>query len=199
MSIAPYFIWRQKRFLVEHSRFGRTPFSFHAEPRDYYIIALKTFGVLLLIIALFGTGGMAVVTSLSSMGGPDFEDPAMVITIVAGYFIFIAAYLMVVLFWQVRVINLTWSNTHLAHHRLSSKLRTRDMVWIYLSNAVAIMFSFGLLIPWAAVRIARYRVSKTSMLARGDLDSFISAVTEEVDAAGEEIGEFFDVDIELGF
>ncbi|NIQ96955.1 MAG: DUF898 domain-containing protein, partial [Desulfuromonadales bacterium] len=78
--------------------------------------------------------------------------------IIAAYFGFIAAYLLVILFWQVRIINLTWSSTRLGPHRLICNLRTRDMLWIYLSSGVAIMLSFGLLIPWAAVRIARYRV-----------------------------------------
>ena len=197
--LLPYAAWRQKRFIVEQTSYGRTPFTFHANPRDFYIIALKTFGMLLLVIALFSAGGMASATSFASLSRADFQEPAVVILIIGAYFTLMAAYLMVVLFWQVRVINLTWSSTRLGPHRLSSKLRTRDMLWIYLSSGLAIMFSFGLLIPWAAVRMARYRVSRTALVVHGDLDSFVNTVANDVDAAGEEIGDLFDVDIELGF
>ena len=196
---APYAAWRQKRFLVENSRFGRTPFTFHAKPRDYYVIALKTLGVLILVVALFTSLAMATTGGLTTFTGSGLPEASAAAIFIAAYFGFIAAYLLVVLFWQVRVINLTWSSTRLGPHRLICNLRTRDMLWIYFSSGIAIMLSFGLLIPWAAVRVARYRVSRTALIAHGDLDSFVSAVTDEVDAAGEQISDLFDVDIELGF
>ena len=34
------------------------------------------------------------------------------------------------------------------------------MFWLYLSNTLAILFSIGLLIPWARIRMARYRLSR---------------------------------------
>jgi len=198
LMLLPYFAWRQKRFLVENTRFGRTPFTFHARPRDFYLIALKSFGILVLVVALVTAGGMAT-TSLSLFAGSDVSKAAFPAMFIIGYFGFIAAYLMIILYWQVRVINLTWCSTRLGPHRLVSALRTRDMLWIYLSSAVAIMFSIGLLIPWAAVRMARYRIGRTALVAHGNLDNFISAVSEEIDAIGEEIGDIFDIDIEIGF
>ncbi|PLX99451.1 MAG: hypothetical protein C0624_13615 [Desulfuromonas sp.] len=197
--LLPYAAWRQKRFIVEQTRYGRTPFTFHAEVKDYYLIALKTFGMLLLVIALFTAGTMATTTTFATLGEVNLEQAGFGVMIIAGYFALIAAYLMVVLFWQVRVINLTWSSTRIGQHRLQSALRTRDMIWIYLSSGIAIMLSFGLLIPWAAVRLARYRISRTSLIVHGDLDNFVNAVADDVDAAGEEISDLFDVDIELGF
>ncbi len=198
LAMLPYFAWRQKRFLVENTRYGRTPFTFHARPRDFYLIALKTFGMLILVIALVTSAGLAT-TGLSIFSGQEFSEATLPAMIIIGYLGFIAAYLLVILFWQVRVINLTWSSTRLGPHRLASALRTRTMLWIYLSSAVAIMLSIGLLIPWAAVRLARYRIGRTALVAHGNLDQFVSAVSEEVDAIGEEIGDIFDIDIEIGF
>ena len=69
------------------------------------------------------------------------------------------------------------------------------MLWLYLSNAIAILVSLGLLVPWASVRMARYRVDNLELLAAGDLDDFVAIEQEKVGAAGEEISEFFDVDV----
>jgi uncharacterized membrane protein YjgN (DUF898 family) len=71
------------------------------------------------------------------------------------------------------------------------------MIWIYLSNAIAIVFSLGLLIPWASIRLVRYRISNFRVSSSGELDTFIASEQEEVEAVGEEIADFFDFDFGL--
>jgi uncharacterized membrane protein YjgN (DUF898 family) len=71
------------------------------------------------------------------------------------------------------------------------------MIWIYLSNAIAIVFSLGLLIPWASIRTLHYRISNFSISSSGELDTFIASEQEEVGALGEEIIDFFDFDLGL--
>jgi uncharacterized membrane protein YjgN (DUF898 family) len=53
------------------------------------------------------------------------------------------------------------------------------------------------MIPWAAVRVARYRASVLVLESSGDLDSFVAEIGQQVAATGEEMGEFFDVDLSL--
>jgi len=43
----------------------------------------------------------------------------------------------------------------------------------------------------------RYRAEKMTVLAEGGLDSFVAHESAEVNAAGEEIGEMFDLDLSL--
>ena len=145
------------------------------------------------------SAGLALSGSLDHISLRGLPDPSLPLLVGVGYFAFITAYLMVILFWQVRVTNLTWSTTRLGPHRLQCTLRTRDMLWIYLTSALAILFSLGLLIPWASVRLARYRIGRTALLAHGSLDTFAGAVGAEVSALGEEVGDIFDIDIEIGF
>ena len=59
------------------------------------------------------------------------------------------------------------------------------------------MLSFGLLIPWAMIRTAQYRISCISVYLEGNVDEFIAAETERTEAIGEEIGDMFDLDIGL--
>jgi uncharacterized membrane protein YjgN (DUF898 family) len=76
-------------------------------------------------------------------------------------------------------------------------MRARDMLWLFFSNALAVVFTLGLATPWAVVRMARYRASKTAALAAGPLDSYVQAESRQVGAAGQEVGEMFDLDIAL--
>ena len=96
---------------------------------------------------------------------------------------------------QTSITNLVWSNAHLGDHRLESTLQTTQMLWIHVSNTVAIVLSFGLLIPWAIIRKVRYRLDNLKLLAAGELDDFIAGEQETVAAAGGEIADFFDFDL----
>ena len=71
------------------------------------------------------------------------------------------------------------------------------MLGIYLGNIVAIIFSLGLLIPWAQMRILRYQLDQTWVETNSDLNSVVADQTDAVSSVGEEIGEVFDVDIGL--
>ena len=93
--------------------------------------------------------------------------------------------------------NLVYSNISTKRFRLQSTLVPAKMIGLYLTNALAIIFSLGLMIPWASIRMARYRLDNLKLLETGDLDGFIASEQEQVSAAGEEIGEFFDFDIGL--
>lgn len=99
---------------------------------------------------------------------------------------------------QARIGNLVWNNTTLDKLSFKSSLRARDFVWLYFSNIVAIMLTFGLATPWAQIRMARYRASKLEIVGDVDFDQFVGDKKDEVKATGEEIAEMFDVDLSFG-
>jgi uncharacterized membrane protein YjgN (DUF898 family) len=115
-------------------------------------------------------------------------------------FSFLLIYFYFLTYVQTALANITWNGTTIGDCRFRSTLRTRDMVWIYLSNAVAIACSFGLLIPWATVRVARYRFQRLEVETGNEPEGFFAlARNEEVSATGEEIGDIFGVDVDFGF
>ena len=65
------------------------------------------------------------------------------------------------------------------------------------TNAAAIICSLGLAIPWAVIRTARYRAERLTLECEGGLEAFAADVARHVGAAGEEMGEMFDVDLSL--
>jgi uncharacterized membrane protein YjgN (DUF898 family) len=101
-------------------------------------------------------------------------------------------------YMQARIGNLVWNNTKLDKLSFKSSLRARDMIWIYFTNIVAIVCTFGLATPWAQIRLARYRASKLSIVGDVDFDQFVGDKKDEVKATGEEIAEMFDVDLSFG-
>ena len=101
-------------------------------------------------------------------------------------------------YFQSRISNLVWNNTTLDKLSFKSSLRARDFMWLYFTNMLAIMFTFGLATPWAQIRMARYRTSKLSIVGDVDFDQFVGDKKEEVKATGEEIADMFDVDLSFG-
>ncbi|WP_439645246.1 DUF898 family protein [Geotalea toluenoxydans] len=106
-------------------------------------------------------------------------------------------YLFFTIYVQTALANLTWQGTRIRNSRFSSTLRVRDMAWLYLSSAAAIFLSLGLLIPWASIRITRYRFENLSLHLKDDMESFLGWGNANVGAAGEEIGDMFGIDIGL--
>ncbi|MGD9953842.1 MAG: DUF898 family protein, partial [Burkholderiales bacterium] len=73
----------------------------------------------------------------------------------------------------------------------------RKLGGIYVVNLLAIVATLGLAVPWAAVRTAAYRASCLRLECEDDLESVLGDVSRPVSATGEELGEFFDVDLSL--
>lgn len=194
--IFPYMIYRQKKFLVENCSLGTTRFTFSATPKDYYLLFLKA-GLGLLLVA----GMMAIaISSLADKYGMasilmNKETRVALIPVMA--FGVLAAYFYFLIYVQTAQFNLTWSATCLGRGQFRSELSARRMAWLYLSNAVAIACTFGLLIPWAKVRLIRYRLEQLTYHTGEGLGVFRAGTHQQVSAVGEEVGDIFGVDIAL--
>ncbi len=72
------------------------------------------------------------------------------------------------------------------------------MLYLYLTNLLAIVFSIGLLTPWAQIRLAKYRADQTKVVLSDSWESYMATAEKEGSALGDEIGEAFDVDVDIG-
>jgi uncharacterized membrane protein YjgN (DUF898 family) len=199
--LAPYLFYRQQKFLVENCSYGATPFVFSATAMDYYKLFLKVVLVFLLLVGVvtalvFAFGSADMVGVARTAGNTKARLGALGI---APMVCFAIIYFFLGTYLQAALANLTWNATTVGGNLFRSTLRTRDMIWIYFSNLLAIACSFGLLIPWAKVRMACYRFERLSLKTTTGLDSFVAAAKSlEVGAAGEEIGDIFGVSVDLG-
>lgn len=192
----PFMTMRQQEFVGSNHRFGKEYFRFSGEVGKYYVPFLIVLG--LGIAGIFGFGALVggIAVSAKSAG----QDPSA-----AMYWMFapmIALYLGIFglgVFLRTRYQNLFWKNTTLGPHRFESTLRARDMLWIYASNIVVIVCTLGLGVPWAMVRLARYRAEHFAMVAEGSLDGFVADASGSTSATGAELIDALDVGLDFGF
>jgi len=184
--LSPYVVYLQKRYLVENCSYGTTTFRFDAAPRQYYLAFLPL--LILVPLALAALVGMAFLLPKGG-GNPVLLAVPMAVSAVV--------YLLTGLYVTTALSNLTWSSTSLGRHRFQSMLRLRDLAWIYLSNALAVLCTLGLLAPWGAVRLARYRLGKLTLSGVGRLDCYLAAENEAMGATGEELGDMLGFDLGL--
>jgi len=173
--VYPELVRRQKAFVVANSRFGTTPFAFHARSGAFYrIFALAALLVVLLVVAGF-------------LLGMTYRP--------LGYAVGAGLYLVLIAYMSASLGNLVYNSTTLGPHALHSRLEERKLFWIYLTNTLVIIATLGLYLPWAHVRLAHYRAASLELLPGGDLGAFVGQSMEKVASTGEEMSELFDVDI----
>lgn len=173
--IVPYLVYRQKAFIVNHSAFGKTQFNFKGTAGDFY----RLFGELLFAL-LAGIGLLLVAASIAK--------PLAFVGMPVLYFGLIA-------YAIAQIGNMVYNRARLAGNGFKSDLRMRDLFMLYLTNAIGIVVTLGFFIPWAAVRMARYRAGRLTFLGRGDLDVFVNREAARIGSAGEEMGDLFDVEV----
>lgn len=183
----PWWLRRIKAFIVGNMRFGDVHGDFTATGGQFFKIYFVA-GLVLsgagMVTALFG-GALTV-----ALKNPVLSVIAFAAPIYLGYVLAFA-------YAQARIGNLVWNSTRLGPLRFASTLRGRGLAKLYVVNALAIVVSAGLLIPWAVMRTLAYRVSCLKVVPEGDLTEFEGTAGTVVRATGAEVGEFFDLDLSL--
>jgi uncharacterized membrane protein YjgN (DUF898 family) len=175
--LSPYVYYRQKKFLVENSRYGTARFSFTATAKDYYRLFFSALVPILLGI-------------LAAAGAGFFFPPVSALVI-------LVLYLYLFAFFSVKTTNLLYNSSRLGPHRIEAALKIKDYLVLVLVNSLATAFTLGLFHPWAKVRIYQYKIGHLTLIPGASLDEFVAAEKQQVSAIGEEAGDFFDFDIGL--
>lgn len=189
--LAPMWHQRMKRYQFDNARFGATRFRLDVPVAAFY----RIYGVLFLLIlgGLFMLG--ALLGGFVAMSGGDNRALAMLpLFALLGW---VAVFVLIQPYLLARLQNVVWNNARLGLHRFESRARARTLYAITLTNLIAIVCTLGLFIPFAAIRLARYRIESVTMICAGPLDDFVAGQSEDVAATGEEAADLFDVDIAL--
>ncbi|MCC2658807.1 MAG: hypothetical protein K0Q76_3915 [Panacagrimonas sp.] len=198
--LAPMFHHRIKSYQHGYAWFGRTPFRFDAGIGAFYwvyvLVGLVFIGGVIGGAVLFGGAFAALVPALGEKGVE--PDPAVIAPIIFGVVaLFVGLSLIVGPLFQARIGNLVWNHTRLGEHRFESRLHFLPLLGIGVSNFLMVVLTLGLFMPWAAVRLARYRAECMTLLPAEPLDQFVADTSAEVAATGEETAELFDFDVGL--
>jgi uncharacterized membrane protein YjgN (DUF898 family) len=199
LAVPTAIFWRN-RFAVENSGFGRTNFSFHGLSERFYAIYYKMIG-----LGMLGFIGFFFLMMLMTPIAPNLDtmtqveyQRALMIYSYATTLPLIVFYMALGVYMQVRIRNHIWNTSKLGNNFFLSMLSVRSMLFIYLTNMLAIVFSIGLLTPWAQIRLAKYRADQTKVILAGDWERYIAAEERAGSALGDEIGEAFDVELDIG-
>ncbi|MEZ5416316.1 MAG: YjgN family protein [Vicinamibacterales bacterium] len=190
----PYVAKRQREFFVGESRHGRSQFGLELPTGQVYRIYLVA-GIA--IAAMLGVG--LVVAFGAAMGdtsraGDEITPGPRFLAAVALLYAGIGATVVAV---RTAFENLVWNHTRLDVHRFESRLRARDMVWLYASNIVLIVVTLGLAVPWARVRMAHYRARSLTLLPGGPLETSAMDGQDGDSATGAELSDAMDFDFGL--
>ncbi|HEU5283840.1 MAG TPA: YjgN family protein [Burkholderiales bacterium] len=180
----PWWMQRLKRFVVGNTVFGGERAELTATGAQFFRVYL----VAGLIVTASGVVAGALVAALAKI-----SRYGWVLAPAAFYFGYVVAFA----YARANTGNLVWNNTQLGPLRFASTLRTGGLLKLYIANAIGIVLSAGLLIPWAVVRTFKYRTDNLRVLLEGRLDEFRAVEGDAVAAAGAEVGEFFDLDLSL--
>lgn len=186
--IFPYISFRAYKFSINNTRFGKASFSTAVLPGKFYLIYLQIIGLFAVLAASL------VMLFIVAEKIFSFNDSLSLTPFLPFILIF---FILVVpnAFIKARVRNIVYNATSIENFGFVSTLRVRDLIWIYTSNFLAIMLTLGLLIPWSKIRLARYMADHLVINGDADFNHFIGEKIEQMSAAGQEIGDFFDVDL----
>ena len=144
-----------------------------------------------LIVVAF-TVPLGVLATLLSISAKQF----LVLPYLATAWVYMG-YVCAYAYLKARSGNLVYNNASLGPIRFQSTLKAAELLKLYVTNALGILVSFGLLIPWAVIRTWRYKADRTRVWLGDDLRRFAGSDKRRVEAIGAEALDFFDVDISV--
>jgi len=194
----PYFDYLFSRYRSTHAQYGAQPFDFTASAGGFFRIYYIGMLVLLIAVGLLGIGAAVIAPQTKDLL-PESADPELIknVVIYSSLFIFAVLYFWFFAYFKAKRTSLIYSNLKLRGHQLKCEMKVSYLLFLYLTNTLAMAFTLGLLMPWAKIRTARYRASVTCLKAEGDLGEFAATQQKEQSALAEELGNMFDMDISL--
>jgi uncharacterized membrane protein YjgN (DUF898 family) len=200
----PYVHFAKQRFIIGETMFGKSKLAFHGRPGRYVAAYAAAYGwsiiaVIVLMAALSVVGIFKGDSTFDShqLGTMPTSGLVGIIGIFIIYLVLVSLFLIPHAITTARISNHAFSSISLDNNQVICNLSQRELYTIYLTNLIGITFTLGLFSPWAKIRLLRYQLENTTLAVHGNLDAFVASESANVSAAGEEIGDFLDVDFGL--
>jgi uncharacterized membrane protein YjgN (DUF898 family) len=155
--------WRRLDHVVQRLRYGSAAIAWRTPRSEFYSTYLRS---VLLILPAFAIISLVRRQRFEALSG----TPALLATYGCAF--------LATIYLRTRSENLIYGGVQIGPHRLRSAQRFWPLLGIYVTNTLAVVVTLGLAIPWAKVRLTRYRVEALTLEVRGGLE-----VTAELDPA----------------
>ncbi|MDR2790661.1 MAG: DUF898 domain-containing protein [Campylobacteraceae bacterium] len=186
--IFPYTHSEFKKLVLNNASYGESNFYFPGRTGQFFLIYLKIPALVIVFIIML-TAMMGIV-AYTAEGAP-------LVSIIFGavsYFVLIAFSFALQGSLEAWVGKVVYNDTSIKEYRMLNQWSAARLSWIYLSNFFVILFSFGLMYPWAKIRSIRYKLENTGF-ENLNLSVFVGRPEQDRSAIGEETADFFDFDI----
>jgi uncharacterized membrane protein YjgN (DUF898 family) len=186
--------------------FGQGKFEAKLQAFSYYKIYLKLLAILFAGLIVIGVAISLLVGFLNLYSQSRFSFPQSWVTPSAGMLggvllllPFIASATWLKAYMESRFRNYSFGQLELEYvATFNSAIKVNRLFWIQFSNVLMLICSIGLAYPWAVVRLTRYKLATLGAYIYGDKDQFVTQMLKRQSALGEELGEAFDLDLDLG-
>ena len=204
MLIFPYSYVKFKKLIIDNAHYGDGDFKFSGGAGDAYAIYIQVFVwstlFLVAVVAILMILSVTVTNFLNlspALLSDSISSDIVGILITGGVFLIYVPFV----FWNKGFTDGYFSNfvrekTMLNNAPLKGEMKPFKLGVIAATNALAIFFSLGLLYPWAQIRYLKYKLEHTAFACE-DYDQFESHGYETGSTVGEEMVDFFDIDIGL--
>jgi uncharacterized membrane protein YjgN (DUF898 family) len=195
--ILPYIAYRQVKFIAENTVYGQTAGRYHGAAKPFWGVYLLGIALILLPLAIIAYGAFQAYQMQAAGMPKEMAAAAAGTFMAAGMVAFYLIIPVVGAMIQARTANLLYNATTLGPVGFDSSQRARDLIWIYLSNLVLIALTVGIFIPWAKVRLARYRAGHLAVTGPADLGQFAAGQHQSSTATGAEMADLLDLNLGL--
>ncbi|KHD07517.1 hypothetical protein PN36_33775 [Candidatus Thiomargarita nelsonii] len=198
--IYPYIKMLLASYYINNRQYGQGQFSAQFSAMKYYMIyfGLIAWTLLFVIIIFFImqlTGGIAL-TPAMGQGEAIGKIAGMMLLF---YIIFFALSLWGTAYLEANVKNYLLNKTKLDDVlQLNSDIKVSKLLGIYVTNTLLVGITFGLAYPWAIVRLKKYKIESTSATIKADIAQYANQQQKAQSALGEEMGDAFDAELDLG-
>jgi uncharacterized membrane protein YjgN (DUF898 family) len=198
--IFPYIQFRQHTYLMDNAAYGTSRSVFKGNSSHYYGVYIKAFlislGLYLVLIAV--AVGFFFSAKTSSIGTPSTNPLAFMGILIPVYAVLLLLGAVLQQYVYVNIHNYMFREVGVPGKiRFVSNLDTWTMVKLQVVNLLAIIFSLGLLSPWAKVRRTQYVLSRMMVVSNGGLEDVMADVAESQNAIGDAATDYFNVDFGL--
>lgn len=196
----PFVARAQQRYYVCNHRFGTAQFAFQSGIGAFYkALFMSILWMLVVVVAgFFGLGGFAFVVALSDGSFDTMSEAQQILLALLPTAAIVIAVLPAGFIYRAYIRNAVYAASTLeGGHVFTSTVRPIGLMWVAVSNALAVIFTLGLMLPWARVRMARFLARNTYITVSGSIDDFVGAETEKVGAIGDAFTDFEGIDVDF--
>lgn len=187
----PFWLCQLKRYMATNMCYGGQNFAFGATGKQFFSSYFMAFLIIVGFSFIIGIAALPFF-EVAGVAGKSMSYVILVFSLFS-YIGYLLAYALI----QADLTNKVWNKLQIGPLRFNCNLKTLELGKIYVTNAIGILFSLGLLIPWAVVRTFRYRVEHTQVINNGELASFRGTTGSGIKAVGAEVTDFFNLDLSL--